>query len=301
MRRIGVMLNLGADDRETKARLAAFTRRLAGLGWREGKNVAFEYRWGMGDLDLHRQHAAELARLSPDVILAHGSFIVRPLLHATRKIPVVFVSVGDPVAGGFAGNLARPGGNATGFSSIEYALSGKWLELLKQIAPKTSRVAVLRDPEQVSGGGQLGALEAVARVLGVELFPIDVREPKAMKAAIAAFAQQPNGGLIATTTALAQIHRAAIVGLATQYRLPAVYPYRLYIPDGGLVSYGPDILLQYRLAADYVDRILRGANPGDLPIQQPNNYLLVVNLKAAKAIGLQIPETVLGSADEVIE
>ncbi len=207
--------------------------------------------------------------------------------------------VGDPVAGGFVANLAKPGGNATGFSSIEYAVSEKWPELLKQIAPKLARVAVLRDPEQISGGGQLGALQAVAQVLRVELFPIDVREPQEMKDAIVAFARQPNGGLISTTSALAQIDRGAIIDLATQLKLPAMYPYRFYIPEGGLISYGPDVVLQYRLAAEYVDRILRGAKPGDLPVQQPTNYLLVVNLKAANSIGLQVPESVLDSATAI--
>lgn len=300
-RRIGVLLNLAADDPETKARLGAFQQKLKELGWSEGRNIQFEYRWGMGDFDQHRKNAAELVALKPDVILVHGSTIMAPLQHATRTIPIVFVSVSDPIAGGFVGSLKKPGGNATGFTSTDYGMSGKWVELLKQIAPQVTHVGAIRDPDQVSGGGQLGAIQAVASMLGLGFDPLGARDATEIESSIAEFASQPNGGLVVTTSALAQIHRGLIITLAAKYRLPAMYPYRLFVADGGLMCYAPQILEQYRNAASYVDRILRGEKPGDLPAQQPSKYDLVINIKTAKALGLTVPATLQARADEVIE
>ena len=301
VRRIGVLLNLASDDPETKARLAAFLQRLKELGWSEGRNLRIDYRWGMGDLDHHRKNAAELIALSPDVILVHGSTIMAPLQRATRTVPIVFVSVADPVAGGFAASLSRPGGNATGFTSIDYGMSGKWLELLKQIAPQVTRVGVIRDPDQISGGGQLGAVQAVASLLGVEFAALGVRDAGEIERAVTDFARQPNGGLVVTTSALAQIHRELIIALAARHRLPTVYPYRLFVTGGGLMCYAPQIVEQYRSAASYVDRILKGEKPADLPVQQPSKYDLVIDLKTAKALGLTVPPSLLARADEVIE
>ena len=301
VRRIGVLLNLAADDPETKARLAAFLQRLKELGWSEGRNLRIDYRWGMGDLDHHRKNAAELVALSPDVILVHGSTIMAPLQRATRTVPIVFVSVADPVAGGFVTSLSRPGGNATGFTSIDYGMSGKWLELLKQIAPQIIRVGVIRDPDQISGGGQLGAIQAVASLFGVEFAALGVRDAGEIESAVTDFARQPNGGLVVTTSALAQIHRDLIIALAARNRLPTVYPYRLFVTGGGLMCYAPQIVEQYRSAASYVDRILKGEKPAELPVQQPSKYELVINLKTAKALGITVPPSLLARADEVIE
>ena len=301
MRRIGVLMNLAADDPETRTRRDAFLQGLQELGWSEGRNLQIDYRWGVGDTDLHRKNAAELVALAPDVILAHGSPIVRPLQRVTRTVPIVFVSVADPVAGGFVASLARPAGNATGFATSEYGFSAKWLELLKQIAPPLTRAAVIRDPDQVSGGGRLGAIQAAAPSLRVELSLIDVRDTGEIERAVTAFARRPNGGLIVATSAFAQIHRGAIITLAARHRLPAVYPYRFFVTDGGLISYGPDTVDQYRRAAQYVDRILRGEKPANLPVQAPTKYETVLNLKTAKALGLEIPPQVLARADEVIE
>jgi putative ABC transport system substrate-binding protein len=258
MRRIGVLLNLAADDPETGARRAAFLQGLQELGWSEGRNLRIDYRWGVGDSDRHRANAAELVALAPDIILAHGSPIVRQLQRATRTVPIVFVSVADPVGGGFAASLAQPGGNATGFMVLEYGLGGKWLELLKQIGPRVTRAGVIRDPDQPSGGGQLGAIQSVAPSLGVDVMPIGVSDAGEIERAITAFARQPNGGLVMTATALGAIHRDVIIALAARYRLPAVYPYRFFVAAGGLISYGPDTVDQYRRAAGYVDRILKG-------------------------------------------
>jgi putative ABC transport system substrate-binding protein len=301
VRRIGVLLNLAANDAETRPRVAAFIKGLHELGWQEGRNLRVDYRWGMGDADSHRKNAAELVALKPDVILAHGSTIMGPLQRTTRTVPIVFVSVADPVAGGFAASLSRPGGNATGFVSYEYGQSGKWLELLKEMAPGLQRAAVVRDPEQVSGGGQLGALQSVAASMRVELIPINVRVPGDIERGLADFSRLPNGGVIGTTAALAQIHRDVIINGANRHRMPAVYPYRLFVDAGGLMSYGPDIVDQYRHAAGYVDRILKGETPADLPVQAPTKYELAINLKAAKAMGLSVPSTLLARADEVIE
>jgi putative tryptophan/tyrosine transport system substrate-binding protein len=301
MRRIGVLLNLAEDDPVTRVRLAAFLDGLKEAGWIEGRNLKIDYRWGMGDLERHRINAEELVALAPDVILAHGSTIMGPLQRATRTIPIVFVSVSDPIAGGFIASLARPSGNATGFTSTDYSMSGKWLELLKQIAPQITRVGAIRDPNQVSGGGQLGAIQAVAPLLGVEISPLGVRDADEIGRAVADFARQPNGGLIVTTSALAQIHRELIIAQAAKHRLPAVYPYRLFVTSGGLMSYGPDIVDQYRRAAGYVDRILRSEKPADLPVQQPSKFDLVINLKTAKALGIEVPPTLLARAEETIE
>jgi putative ABC transport system substrate-binding protein len=301
MRRIGVLMTLAENDPETRVRRAAFLQALQELGWSEGSNLQLDYRWGVGDADRHRKNAAELVALAPDVILAHGSTIVRPLLRATRSVPIVFVSVADPVAAGFVESLARPGGNATGFALFEYSISAKWLELLRQVSPTVTRAAVIRDPDQISGGGQLGAIQGAALLLGVELTPIDVRDVGDMERAITAFARRPNGGLIVTATALAQMNRSVIIALAARHRLPAIYPAGLYVTDGGLLSYGPDIPDQYRLAAGYVDRILRGEKPSELAVQAPIKFELLINLKTAKAIGLTLPSALIARADEVIE
>jgi putative tryptophan/tyrosine transport system substrate-binding protein len=301
MRRIGVLMNLAESDPEIRARRGAFLQALQESGWSEGRNLRIDYRWGVGDSDRHRKNAAELVALEPDVILAHGSPIVRALLRATRAVPIVFVATADPIGGGFVDSLARPGGNVTGFMIYEYGLSGKWMELLKEIAPRVTRAAVIRDPSQVSGGGQLGAIQAVAPSFGVELRPLDVRDPDGIERDLAAFARQPNGGLIATAATLVQIHRDRITTLAARHRLPAVYPYRFMVTSGGLISYGPDLADQYRRAAGYVDRILKGEKPADLPVQAPTKYELVVNLKTAKALGLDVPPLLQQRADEVIE
>jgi len=301
VRRIGVLMNLSENDPQTLARRTAFLQALEELGWSEGRNLKIDYRWGEGDPDRHRKNAAELVALAPDVILAHGSPIMRPLMRATRSVPIVFVSVADPVGGGFVDSLARPGGNATGFALFEYGTSSKWLELLKQISPNVSRVAVVRDPDQPSGGGQLGAIQAVAASLKIDLIPIDVRDEHEIERAITAFARQPNGGMIVTAAALAQIHRSVIIALAARHRLPAVYPGSLYVVDGGLLSYGPDPVDQYRRAAGYVDRILKGEKPSELPVQAPTKFELMINLKTAKALSLALPPSLLARADEVIE
>jgi ABC-type uncharacterized transport system substrate-binding protein len=244
VRRIGVLLNLAPDDPETGIRLAPFLQALQELGWSEGRNLQIDYRWGMGDVDRHRTNAAELVALAPDVILAHGSTIMGPLQRATRRVPIVFVSVADPVAGGFVASLARPGGNATGFTSADYGISGKWVELLKEMAPKLARAGVIRDPAQVSGGGQFGAIQAVAPLLRIEAIPLGVGDAGEIERAITEFARQPNSGLIVMTSALAQIHRELIIALAARYRLPAIYPYRLFVTGGGLMSYGPSVVDQ---------------------------------------------------------
>jgi putative ABC transport system substrate-binding protein len=301
VRRIGVLLNLAEDDQETRKRVAAFLDGLQKLGWSEGRNLRIEYRWGEGNRNANRKNAAEIVALAPDVIFAHGSSIVAPLLQLTQNIPIVFVSVSDPIAGGFVESLAKPGGNATGFTSIDYSMAGKWLELLKQLTPEVVRVAVIRDPRQVSGAGQLGAVQAVAPLLRVELIPLGVQNAAEIEQGISAFAREPHGGLIVTTSALAQVQRQLIVTLAAQHRLPAVYPYQLFTASGGLVSYGPDIVDEYRRAAGYVDRILKGEKAASLPVQQPVKYDTIINLKTARALGLTIPEQLLARADEVIE
>jgi putative tryptophan/tyrosine transport system substrate-binding protein len=301
MRRIGVLMSTAADDQEGQARIAAFHQGLQQLGWTIGQKVRIDSRWPTGDPELFRRYAAELVALSPDVILATGSAAAAPLLQATRTVPIVFVIVPDPVGAGFVNSLARPGGNATGFIQFEYGISGKWLELLKQIAPKVTRGAILRDPAISAGLGQFGAIQAVAPSLGLEVSPVNVRDPDEIERAVADFARSPNGGLIVTGSALAIVHRHLIITLAAKHQLPAVYFQRTLVIDGGLISYGADLLDQYRRSASYVDRILKGEKPADLPVQMPTKYELVINLKAAKALGLEIPSSVLVRADEVIE
>jgi putative tryptophan/tyrosine transport system substrate-binding protein len=300
MKRIGVLMNVAAGDPEGQARLAAFQQGLQQLGLIDGRNLRTDTRWGAGDADRFRRYAVDLVALAPDVILAAGSPVVAALQQATRTVPIVFAQVADPVGGGFVDSLARPGGNATGFMNFEYSLGGKWLELLKEITPGLTRAAVLRDPVLPSGTGQFAAIQAVAPSLRMEVSPVNVRDASEIERAITAFARSP-GGLILTGSALAVVHRDLIITLAAHHKLPAVYYRRLYVTDGGLISYGPDIVDQFRLAAGYVDRILKGENPADLPVQAPTKYELVINLKTAKALGLEMPATVLARADEVIE
>jgi putative tryptophan/tyrosine transport system substrate-binding protein len=301
VRRIGVFMNLASDDAEGQARNAAFLQGLQQSGWTVSRNVQIDYRWSAGDAELFRRHAAELAVLAPDVILATGSATVGPLLQATRTVPIVFVQVPDPVGAGFVESLARPGGNATGFTIYEYGIAGKWLELLKEIAPSVTRVAVLRDPAIAAGAGQLGAIQSVAPSLGVELRPLGVRDAGEIERSVTAFARSSNGGLIVTGSTLALVHRDLITTLAARHRLPAVYNSRYFATVGGLISYGSDSIDPYRRAASYVDRILKGEKPADLPVQAPTKYELVINLKTAKTLGLEIPSSVLARADEVIE
>jgi putative ABC transport system substrate-binding protein len=300
MRRIGMLVPGGADDPEFQARVGAFLQALALLGWTIGHNVRIDTRWAANAGDI-RRHTAELAALAPDVILAHGSSLVGPLQQATRSVPIVFVNVADPVGGGFVDSLARPAGNATGFMAFEYSISGKWLELLKQIAPSVTRVAVLRDPAQASGTGQFGVIQAAAPSLGVDLRVADVRDAREIERAVTTFAQGSNGGLIVTGSPGALSHRTLIVALAARHRLPAVYYARVFAVDGGLITYGPDSVDQLRHAASYVDRILKGEKPSELPVQAPTKYELVINLKTATALGLEMPPTLLARADEVIE
>ena len=302
MRRVGVLFGSAADDPESRVRIGVFTQGLAQLGWTDGRNVRIDTRWATTNPDDIRRHAAELAALAPDVILsANGTATVAPLLQATRTVPIVFVVVIDPVGAGFVTSLARPGGNATGFTLFEYGLSGKWLELLKEIAPGVTRAAVLRDPTIASGIGQFAGVQAVAPSLGVELSPVDVRDAGEIERSVTAFARSGNGGLIATSSSLTTRHRDLIITLAARHKLPAVYGGRWYVADGGLLSYGPDYVDQFRRAAGYVDRILKGEKPADMPVQAPTKYELVINLKTAKALGLTIPQSVLARADEAIE
>jgi putative ABC transport system substrate-binding protein len=301
MRRIGVLMSLTADDPEGQVRLTAFLQGLQQLGWTDGRNVRIDTRWGAGDADRSRRYAAELIALAPDVILASGTSTMGPLLRATRTVPIVFTQVTDPVGAGFVDSLARPGGNATGFTLSEYGISGKWLELLKEIAPRVTRVAVLRDPDMAAGSGQLGAIQSVAPSFGVELSPVNVRDAPEIERAVAAFARGSNGGLIVSASGLAIVHRDLIITLAARHRLPAVYFARYFVTGGGLISYGSDNIDPHRRAAGYVDRILKGEKPADLPVQAPTKYELVINLKTAKALGIEVPPMLLARADEVIE
>jgi putative tryptophan/tyrosine transport system substrate-binding protein len=301
MRRIGVLMTMNADDPQSQPRLTAFAQGLQQLGWTVGQNVRVDYRWGGGNADASRKYAAELVALAPDVILAHSSGALAPLLQVTRTVPIVFTTVADPVGAGYIESLARPGGNATGFASFEYGTSAKWLELLKQIAPGVTRVAVLREPSLASGIGQLASIQAVAPSLGVELRPVDTRDAGEIERAITAFAQDSNGGLIVTGSPETVARRKVVITMAARHRLPAVYPYPLFAADGGLIAYGPDAVDQFRRAAGYVDRILKGEKPADLPVQAPTKYELVINLKTAKALGLTVPDSLLARADEVIE
>jgi putative tryptophan/tyrosine transport system substrate-binding protein len=302
MRRIGALMAITADDPESQARLAAFAQGLQQSGWTIGHNVRIDHRFAGTNADDLRRSAAELVALAPDVILAQSSWAIAPLLQATRTIPIVFTIVADPVGAGFVDSLARPGGNATGFMIFEYSISGKWLELLKQIAPSVTRVAVLRDPATPAGMAQFGAIQSVAPSLGVELTPVNVRDATEIERALAAFARSPNGGLIpAPGGAGASRHRDLIVTLAARHKLPAVYFERFFVAAGGLISYGPNFVDQFRRSAGYVDRILKGEKPADLPVQAPTKYELVINLKTAKALALEVPPMLLARADEVIE
>jgi putative ABC transport system substrate-binding protein len=301
MRRIGVLLPWTTGDPASKLRMEAFLKALQELGWIDGRNVQIDMRWTAGEAGETRRHAAELVALAPDVILTPGSNAVAPLQQATRTVPIVFVTVPDPVGAGFVDSLARPGGNVTGFAAYEFGISGKWLELLKEIAPKVTRVAVIRDPAISAGIGQFAAIQSVAPSFGVEVIPVNIRDVQEIERAITTFAGSANGGIVLTGSALAFVNRDLIVTLAAKYKLPAVYWDRAPVPAGGLVSYGPDLIDQFRRAAGYVDRILKGEKPGDLPVQAPTKYELVINLKTAKTLGLEIPATLLARADEVIE
>jgi ABC-type uncharacterized transport system substrate-binding protein len=301
MRRIGVLLQATKSDLEFQPRLKAFLDGLEQFGWTEGRNLQLEYRWAGGNADDLRRHATELVVLAPDVLVAAGGAAVGALQQATRTIPIVFATAGDPVGAGFVENLARPGGNITGFAVFEYAIGGKWLALLKEVSPHTNRVAVLRDPTIALGPGQFGAIQTAAPSFGMEVIPIDVREPAEIERAVATFAKSSNGGLIIAGSPLAQLHRRLIISLAALHKLPAVYFERFFVANGGLISYGTDFVDQYRRTGGYVHRILGGEKPADLPVQAPTKYQLVINLKTAKAMGLEIPSTLLARADEVIE
>jgi putative tryptophan/tyrosine transport system substrate-binding protein len=301
VRRIGVLVPLATDDPEMRLRLTTFQQALQGLGWADGRNVHIETRFAAGNAADLRKYAVELAALAPDVILAMGSAGLPAVLQATRTVPIVFVLVPDPVGSGFVHSLSRPGGNATGFMMYEYNLCGKWPELLKEIAPGVTRAAVLRDPALVAGIGQFAVIQSVAPSVGVEVIPINLGDAAEIKHEVAAFAQSANGGLISTASALSAVHRDLIIALAAQHKLPAVYQERNYVTAGGLISYGPNFVDQYRRAAGYVDRILRGEKPADLPVQAPNKYELAINLKTARALGLSVPQPLLARADEVIE
>jgi putative tryptophan/tyrosine transport system substrate-binding protein len=302
VRRIGALIGAPtADNPDAQANIGTFLQVLQQLGWTDGRNVRIDIRWGAGNADEIRKYAAELAALAPDVIFASGTASVGPMLQATRTVPIVFANVADPVGAGFVDSLARPGGNASGFIQFEYSLSGKWLELLKQIAPGVTRAAVLRDPAITSGIGQFAVIQSVAPSVGVEVSAINVRNAGEIERAVTAFARSSNGGLIVTASALAVLHRQLIIALAARHKLPAVYYRRYFVTSGGLISYGYDVVEQFRGAAGYVDRILKGATPADLPVQAPTKYELVINLKTAKALGLEVPPTLLARADEVIE
>jgi putative ABC transport system substrate-binding protein len=299
VRRIGVLMNIASDDAEGQARLAAFHQGLQQLGWTVGHNVRIDYRWGGADAERFHRGAAELIALAPDAILASGTPSVAALQQATGRTPIVFAQVTDPVGSGLVESLARPGGNTTGFTAFEYGVSAKWLELLKEIAPRVTRVAVLRD--LAIGIGYLAAIQAVAPALGVELTPVGVRDAGEIERAVTAFARGSNDGMIVPPSTLALTHRELIAKLAVRHRLPAVYGFRYHVAIGGLVSYGPDTIDPFRRAAGYVDRILKGEKPADLPVQAPTKYELVINLKTARALGLDVPPTLLARADEVIE
>jgi putative tryptophan/tyrosine transport system substrate-binding protein len=299
MRRIGALMSVAADDPEGKARFTAFQQGLQQLGWSDGRNVRIETRWS-GGKDA-RKYAAELVALAPDVILASGGAVVGPLLEVTHTVPIIFTQTPDPVAAGFVASLARPGGNATGFTQVEYGTAVKWLELLKEVAPRVTRAAVLRDPSVPEGIGQFTVIQSAAPALKVDVSPVDIRNAGEIERTITEFARYANGGLILTSSALANVHRDLIIGLAAKYKLPAVYSFRYFASAGGLAAYGSDSIDPHRLAAGYVDRILKGEKPADLPVQAPTKYELVINLKTANALGLDLPASVLARADEVIE
>jgi putative ABC transport system substrate-binding protein len=300
MRRIGVLMAIAADDPEAKGRIAAFQQGLNESGWTDGRNVRIDYRWAVGDADRVR-YAAELVALAPDVILATTGATVGALQQASHTVPIVFVTVIDPVGGGWVASLARPGGNATGFAAYEFSMGGKWLELLKEIAPRVTRAAVIRDPSVPAGSGLFAAIQTVAPSFGVELTSVGVRDASEIERGIAAFAREPNCGLIVPVPSSVTLHRELIIALAVRYRLPAIYSARFFVTSGGLISYAPDPIDQYRRAAGYVDRILKGEKPADLPVQAPTKFELVINLKTAKALGLTVPPSLLATANEVIE
>ena len=301
VRRIGVLMNTAADDPQGQARKTALHQGLQQLGWVEGRDVRTEYRWGAGHANLYRKYASELVALAPDVLLAAGGTVAGALQQVTRTVPIIFVETSDPVSRGLVASMARPGGNTTGFVLYEFSMSGKWLELLKQIAPNVSRVAVVRDPAQFSGIGELAAIQMAAPSLGIELTPVDARDANNMESTIAAFARGPNGGVIVTSSGASFRNQKLIVALAARLRLPAVYDGRFFVTEGGLISYGPDRTDQFRRAAEYIDRILKGEKPADLPVQAPTKFELIINLKAAKTLGLTVPPSLLARADEVIE
>jgi ABC-type uncharacterized transport system substrate-binding protein len=303
LRRIGWLVGgLAENDPESRARNEAFVKALRELGWTEGHNMQIVYRWGAANVENNRKQAAELIALAPDVVLATTSQSVHALQQLSRTVPIVFLQVPDPVGAGFVDSLARPGSNATGFTTFEYGIGAKWLELLKEIAPGVKRVAVLRDATNPAGSGQWGAIQSVAPSFGVELSAVNMRsDTDEIERAVAAFARQPNSGLILTASAGAAARRDRLISMAARHKLPAIYPYRYHVTSGGLISYGPDPVDQYRRAAGYVDRILKGENPADLPVQAPTKYDLVINLKTAKALGIEVPPTLLARADEVIE
>ncbi len=299
---IGVFSYLKENDREAKAYIETFLKRLAEFGWSQGSNLRIEYRYTGGNAVLVQQYAAELSVLALDVVLVAGGSHVGPLQQVTRTLPIVFVQVADAVGSGFVESLARPGGNATGFTNFEFDISGKWLELLKQIAPNMTRIAVLRDQRNPSGTAQFGAIQALARTVRMaEVRPVGLQDTSEIERGIIEFAREPNGGLIVTPNGLAIVHRELIINLAAKYKLPAIYPFQFFVQDGGLAAYGPDAADQYRRAAVYVDRILKGAKPGELPVEQSTRLVLSVNLKTARSLGLTIPPTLLATADEVIE
>jgi putative tryptophan/tyrosine transport system substrate-binding protein len=301
MRRVGVLMTLSADDVIGQTRVAALLQRLQQAGWEVGRNLRIELRSSGANPEDIRKQAGELVALAPDVIVANGSAAAGPLLEATRSVPIVFAIVPDPVGAGYVDSLARPGGNATGFTSFEYGIGGKWLELLKEIGPGLTQAAVIRDPAISAGLGQWGAIQSAAPSLGLEVIPVNVRDGNEIERGIAAFARKSNGGLVVSGSARVVAHRNLVIALAARHKLPAVYPQRFYVDAGGLISYGPDFVDQFRRAAGYVDRILKGEKPADLPVEAPTKYETVINLKTAKALGLEVPPTLLARADEVIE
>jgi putative ABC transport system substrate-binding protein len=301
IRRIGILMGQAAADEQGQARSTALMQALQNLGWVDGHNVQIDIRWGAANSEQIRRYSSELLALSPDVVVASGSATVGPLLQATNSVPIVFVVVPDPVGAGFVDSLARPGGNVTGFTIFEYSIGAKWLELLKEISPRTKRIAVLRDAAIAAGVGQFGAIQSAAPALGIELSPVNVRDAGEIERGVTSFARLSDGGLIVTGSSLASVHRDLIVTLAMRHNLPTIYYERFFVSAGGLLSYGPDLVDQHRAAATYVDRILKGERPADLPVQAPTKYELAINLKTAKTLGLAVSPTLLARADEVIE